>query len=342
VHDGRIVAFDAHGNRSAVMFIYRDSVEVALEDDAGERRSSMANVRWRDSHLAVDLHGAYFHGAFAVVPVRDPRHLLTERGHGDDVVRFDTVGVRAADLADTVRPLERAHDSDTATVWLAAVRAVGAGTVRFAPLDLTVTHPDGSLFGDAVVYAVKEGAARAPRQRSLSPRSPAIRFGPTGLLLKQNVTVRLEVARPTAQDAVYRSADAAGPWSFLASTVDSAGVVAPIDRPGVFAVLRDATAPWIGTARVVVATSYADGASTHEVHIPVDDEGSGFDEGRTEVFVGGVKRIWRWDFVAKKIIVALRDEPIIGPQPVRVVAFDRIGNSSKADATVTVETRASH
>jgi hypothetical protein len=40
--------------------------------------------------------------------------------------------------------------------------------------------------------------------------------------------------------------------------------------------------------------------------------------------------------------VALRDESIIGPQPVRVVAFDRIGNSSKADATVTVEARASH
>jgi hypothetical protein len=338
VHDGRIVAFDAHGNRSEVAFNYTDSVVVRVK----ERRRDPANVRWRDSHLAVDLHRAYFHDAFAVVPVRDPRHLLTERGHGDDVARYDTVRVAAADLADTVRALERANGTDTATVWLSALRVFGAGSMRFAPLGLTLAYAEGSVFGDAVVYAVGEGDARAPRQRSLTLRSPAVRLGPVGLVLKRSVTLRLDVLRPTDQDAVYRSADASGPWSFLASTVDSAGVSASVDRPGVFAVIRDTAAPWIGDARVVVATSYADGDTTFEVHVPVDDEGSGFDEARTEVFVGGVKRIWRWDFAAKKIIVALRDESIIGPQPVRVVAFDRIGNSSKADATVTVEARASH
>lgn len=342
VHDGRIVAFDARGNRSEVAFNYTDSVTVVAGGGEGDRRRPLAGQRWRDSHLAVDLQGAYFHDAFAVIPLRDPRRLLTERGHGDDVVRFDTVLVGAEDLPGIIRPLERAHGTDTATVWIGAMRAAGADTLRFAPLELTVTYAEGSLFGDAVVFAVGEGEARAPRQRSLTPRSPAVRLGPAGLVFKRSAAVRFDVARPTAQDAVYRSADAGGPWSFVASSVDSAGVAASIDRPGVFAVIRDDAAPWIGNPRVVVATSYADGVGTNEVHIPVDDEGSGLDEGRTEVFVGGAKRIWRWDFAAKKIIVALRDEPIIGPQPVRVVAFDRIGNSSKADATVTVEARASH
>jgi hypothetical protein len=342
VHDGRIVAFDARGNRSEVAFNYTDSVAVGAGGGGGDRRRPLAGERWRDSHLAVDLQRAYFHDAFAVIPVRDPRHLLTERGHGDDFVRFDTVLVGAADLLGTVRPLERAHGTDTATVWIGAMRAAGADTLRFAPFEFTVTYAEGSLFGDAVVFAVGEGEARAPRQRSLVPRSPAIRLGPAGLVLKKNVTVRFDVARPTPRDAVYRSASAEGPWSFLASAVDSAGVAAAIDRPGVFSVIRDATAPWIGNARVVVATSYADGDSTYEVHIPIDDEGAGLDESRTEVFVGGSKRIWRWDFVAKKIIVALRDEPIIGPQSVSVVAFDRSGNTSKADATVTVEARTSH
>ena len=92
---------------------------------------------------------------------------------------------------------------------------------------------------------------------------------------------------------------------------------------------------------IVVATSYATGATTHEVQVPVDDEGSGFDETRTEVFVGGAKQIWRWDFMAKKIVVALHDDSIIGPQPVRVVAFDRLGNSSSTETTVVIEARPS-
>jgi hypothetical protein len=53
--------------------------------------------------------------------------------------------------------------------------------------------------------------------------------------------------------------------------------------------------------------------------------------------VGGVRRIFRWDFVNKKIIVPLRDEPIIGSQSVRVVVYDRIGNRSAVDASVVID-----
>ncbi|HXV14119.1 MAG TPA: hypothetical protein VEC56_07925, partial [Candidatus Krumholzibacteria bacterium] len=126
----------------------------------------------------------------------------------------------------------------------------------------------------------------------------------------------------------------------LATTADSAGLSAAIDRPGVFAVFRDEAAPWLGAVKVVAAVSYATGSTRYEIHVPVDDEGSGFDDARSEVYVGGIKQIWRWDFVGKKMIVALHDDSIIGPQPVRVVAFDRIGNSSSVDATVTIASRA--
>lgn len=341
VHEGRVVALDASGNRAVVAFNYTDSAGVVAGPHASRR--TPVNVRWRDSHVAVDLDGAYFHDAFAVVPVRDSRHLLTERGHGDDVVRVDTLKVGASGLSSTPRPLERALGAtDTATVWIGSMRAAEAGSIAFAPLGIELTRTVGALFGDAVVFAVGEGSARAPRQRSLVARSKAVRLGPAGLIFKQNPALRFEVDRPTSRDAVFRSGDAGGPWSFMASTIDSTGVAASIDRPGIFAVLCDQGAPWIGTARVVLSTSYADGETTYEIHVPVDDEGAGFDDGKTEVFVDGVKQIWRWDFVAKKIIVALRDEPIIGPHAVRVVAFDRIGNSSNADATVTIKATASH
>jgi hypothetical protein len=328
-----VVALDAAGNRSEVAFIYTDSGALAGKASSGE------TAQVRASHLAADLDGAYFHDDFAVVRVSDPRRLLTERGNGE--VEADTVRLRAADLAGAVRSLAgvRGHDG---AVYVSALRAEEAGSVAFTGLGFEVIHPARALYADAVVFAVGEGGARAGRQRSLTPRSPAVRLGPSRLVLKSPATVRIPVDAPTARDGVFRSLHNGGPWTYLPTRADSAGLSAATDRPGVFAVFRDPTAPWIGKARAVLARSYAGARDVPEIHVPVDDEGSGFDETRSEVWVGGQPRIWRWDFAAKKIVVVLRDETIIEPQLVRVVAFDQVGNSSSADATVTVDARASH
>lgn len=339
VHEGRLVALDAAGNRSEVAFHYMDSLSAVTPLAPG----SIAGARWQESHLAVDLGGSYFHDGFAVLLAFDPRHLLTQRGHVDPSKEdVDTVTVRAAELFGKTRPLAHAQATDSATVWLSGIPAARAGTIPFAALGFDLAYPQGAVYSDAVVFAVPAGAARADRQRSLKARTPAVSLGPAGLVFEHNASVRLHLTQPNPRDGVYRSGANGGPWAFLPTTADSAGLSASIDRPGVFAVFRDDTAPWLGEARLVVATSYATGDTTYQVHVPVDDEGSGFDDARTEVFVGGTKRIWRWDFVAKKIIVALRGETIIAPQPVRVVAFDRIGNSSSADYTVSIEARTSH
>ena len=85
--------------------------------------------------------------------------------------------------------------------------------------------------------------------------------------------------------------------------------------------------------------SYATGEPYPEIRVPVEDRGAGIDDTRIVVTVGGVERYARWDFAKKKIVVALRGEPIIGPQPVHVAVFDRAGNQSVADATVDFQTR---
>ncbi len=336
VHDGRLVAIDAAGNRSEVAFHYMDSLVVAPA-----REGSIAGARWRDSHLAVDLDGAYFHDGFAALPIYDPRHLLTERRHTDEHdARVDTVVVRASDVVGKARPVARALPSDTSTVWVSAMSAGRAGSTTFAALGVDLSYPADAVYADAVVFALAAGDARAERQRSLKARTTAVLIGPAGLVLQKSASLRLRLAKPGPRDAVYRASGNGGPWSYLTSTVDSSGVAAAVDRPGVFAVFTDDAAPWLGEARVVAATSYATGDTIYEVRVPVDDEGSGFDDARTEVFVGGTKRVWRWDFVGKKIVVALRGETIIGQEPVRVVAFDRTGNSSSADYTVSIEARA--
>lgn len=340
IHEGRVVALDAAGNRAEVAFLYMDSV--AVQPLAHGEWHAPDGARWRESHVAVDLGGAYFQNDFAVVLMRDTPHRLTERGHAQ--TRIDTTLLRAPELAGQTRVFGESRPVGAApdrSVEFSSIRASEGGTIVWAG-GVALTFPADAVYGDAVLFAVGEGDARADRQRSLKSRSQAVQLGPVGLVVKQSARLRIPFDAPSAQDGVFRSGTNGGPWSYVPTTVDSAGLSAAFDRPGVFAVFRDASAPWIGQARVVTATSYATGAKTYEVHVPVDDEGSGFDDSRTEIFVGGTRRIWRWDFVAKKIIVALRNEPIIGPQPVRVVAFDRIGNSSSADYSLTFEARASN
>lgn len=339
LHEGRLVAFDAAGNRSEVAFHYMDSLLV--DTGRGEKRRRLTGQRWRQSHLAVDLCGAYFQGDFASVPVHDVRHLLTERRHADEhAAHEDTLLLRASELLGRIRPIARVEAGDTATAWFSAVPAAETGRIPFSPVGFELVYVADAVYADAVVFARTEGKADAGRQESLRARSRAARLGPAGLVLKHNATVRFPIEAPGPRDGVFRSGENGGSWSYLPTTADSAGLSAAIDRPGVFAVFRDEAAPWLGTVRVVGVSSYATGAAGYEIHVPVDDEGSGFDDARSEVYVGGIKQIWRWDFVAKKMIVALRDDSIIGPQPVRVVAFDRIGNSSSLDATVTIASRA--
>ena len=340
VHHGRLVALDASGNRAEVAFIYTDSLPATPR----ATRRPLEQERWRQSHVAVDLGGAFFLGDFAVVPVELPRHRLTERRDADEHEELaDTVYLHAKELAGNRRLFSEAHPSfspndDDVSLAFTAIAAADSGTIPVTS-GIELDYPVGAVFADQVVFASVEGRAEAERQRRLVPRSHAIALGPAGWVFKKSARLRFAIERVHERDGVYRAGSNGGPWSYVSSTTDSAGVSAAVDRPGVYAVFRDDAAPWLGKPTAGKSTSYATGAGRPEIRIPVDDEGSGFDEARSQVFVGGAEQIWRWDFVSKKIVVALRDASIIGPQPVRVVAFDRIGNSSSVDATVTIDAR---
>ncbi len=324
VHDGRLVAIDAAGNRTEVAFVYVDSI-------AGAHARAISGQRWRTSHLAVDQGGDFFRGNFAVIAAEGEGSLLTERGPGDERDARTEI-VRASDFAVG----GAAFDARIETAQRTAILADTSGVIVCGD-GVQIAYAKGDVYGDEVVFAKWEGDARPGRQRSLKAQSRALRFGPVGLVFKKSPTIRFAATAPVSNAGIFRSAEANGPWSYVASSADSTGWSASLDRPGVFAVFRDVAAPWIGSPRVVRAKSYATGKLRNEIHVPIDDEGSGFDDARTEVYLGGVRQIWRWNFAAKKIIVAIHDDSILGEQLVRIVAFDRIGNSSSADATVTVE-----
>ena len=318
----RVVVADVAGNSCELSFIY------SLDDGSASRPLR----GFRPGVLALDLNGAYFGGDFAVIPLGPRRRHRSDDGEGP------MVAVRATDVAGRARPLAAYADRDTAVVYVAGVFASHPEPVGVPTLGLTLDLPAEALYGDAVVYL--RGVDTPEKSgRELVRRTRAVRVGPLGLVLRRAATVSLDVEAATEKDAIYRL-DSSNGWSFLASRPDSSGALtATTARPGVFAVFRDETAPKIGSPRLRRSASYATGAVVRELEVPVDDAGSGFDEARLRVWVGGRRRVVRWDFLAKKVVVSLDDEPIIGTQPVRVVAFDRIGNSSVLDANIELDAR---
>ncbi|HEX5132006.1 MAG TPA: M23 family metallopeptidase [Candidatus Krumholzibacteria bacterium] len=329
-HTGRVVARDVAGNSAEIAFTYVEAVPA----DGGSRRTA----RSRAPNLACDLDGAFFLDGFGIVPVPVPGHSVRERAGNADAPG-DTLALRADELAGRITPLTGVVGGDTATVYVTGLRRGVAGAAAFPALGVSLGVGPDALYGDALVYATRAVTSRARATSGLSLRSDPVRVGPAGWVLKRPVSVHLDHAGAGEHDAVYRWDERHGGWAFIESKRDSTGFTAMSGRPGVFAVVRDDTPPWLGAPQLAWPASYATGKPVAEIRVPVEDRGSGIDDARIEVTVAGAVRYARWDFGKKKIIVALRGESIIGPQPVHVVVFDRAGNRSEIDATIQFEAR---
>lgn len=313
VHRGILRALDAAGNSTNVEFVYAGG---------GIARRVRENARAR-REFTVELGGAYFQDGFAVIPSQAADHDAGAPG----------IFLEARHLGAAVRPAAAYADRDSAALWVAGLAQREDRTVSFPAHGLQLAVPGAALPSDVVVYA--RGADSFERSMDgLERLTRPVRVGPVGWVLEAPMTVHIDVERRAPHDAIYRYDDYRRSWSFMPTTPDSTGFTALTPRPGVFAVFRDVSAPEIGKAYTARVTSWATGRERREVRIPIDDEGAGFDEPRCVVRVGGIRSIFRWDFVNKKLIVPLHDDSIIGPQAISVVAFDRSGNRSARRTTV--------
>jgi len=310
----RVVVSDAAGNSAELRFHYR----------AGDG-SGRAPAR---SRLAVDLDGAFFEGGFAVVP-----RSAAARLNPDDNMDASVPAIfRATDASASPQPLAAYADRDSSVVYLAGLLSGASRSVDFPSLGFSLDVPERVLTRNTLIYVRETPGAMAPAGSSV--RTAAVRVGPVGWVPRGEFSIRFNLADPDPRDAVYRRSGARD-WSFLASQIDTTnggtGLVARSGRPGVFAVMRDESPPWLGTPAFAPFISYASGATVRQVHVPIDDKGSGLDEARTRVHVDGVRHFFRWDFVGKKMIVPLVSDSIITTHSIRVEARDRAGNSTVLD-----------
>jgi hypothetical protein len=317
VHRGRVRALDAAGNATDVEFAFVCGTFAPREHE---------NLRMRRD-LTVELQGAFFQDGFAAVP-RQPAAGGDFRAGGAEPLVLD-----ARHLGRSIRPLATYADDDSAALWVAGVMKGEDRVLRLPAHGMTLTVPGKAVRSDALIY-VRSVDPAGRKVDGLKRLSRPVRIGPVGWVLHGALGVRIDFENPRKDQSIYRYDDYRRSWQFLPSTPDSAGWTANSDRPGVFAVFRDDSAPKLGKPAIARPLAWSDGREMREIHIPITDDGSGFDEPRSQVRIGGVKQIYRWDFVGKKLVVPLHDDSIIGKQSVRVIAFDRNGNRSTRSATV--------
>jgi hypothetical protein len=207
------------------------------------------------------------------------------------------------------------------------------------PGNVKIVLDEGTLYGDAVVYAAPEYGIDADKGPGLSQRSHAVRIGPYSLSLRSDMSIRFDVDAADTTDAVYRLTERTGRWAYYRSTTDGDTVSTKARRPGVYAVFSDTTPPAIRPPAVASRRIYATGERMREIVVAIDDAGSGVDYDRCAILLAGVQQIARWDVSTRKFFILVRDENIMGPQALTVVAYDNIGHRSQLAATIDIPRR---
>jgi hypothetical protein len=321
VHRGRVTARDAAGNATDVEFVFVCGTFPPREHE---------NLRMRRD-LTVELGGAFFHDGFASVPRRP---ITGSEFEADDA---PPMLLEARHLGRAVQPMAAFADDDSAVLWVAGLVKGEDRDLRFPAHGLKVRVPGKAVRTDVLMYV--RGLDDAARKLDgLQRLTRPVRIGPIGWVLHGALGVHIDFKGPQQGQGIYRYDDYRRSWAYLTSTPDSTGWQANSDRPGVFAVFRDDEAPKLGKPSLSRSRSWATGKQTREIRVSMTDAGSGFDEARTRIFVGGRRCMFRWDFVRKKLVVPLHDASILGKQSMRVVAFDRSGNRSTRETTINTGT----
>jgi hypothetical protein len=206
-------------------------------------------------------------------------------------------------------------------------------------LDASVSVPKGALYGDAFVVLMpweKKAASKATTRELVPSRTPIL-VGPLSLAVREGVELRFGLGRAAGdREAIYVLNEKKDEWEFITSILRNDTVSAVVRSPGVYGVFSDVTPPRIGSPHVRRHNSYAGTEAIAQIIIPIEDEGSGLDDERTEVFLAGKKRVARWDGFSQKMFVLVREQNIMGMQLLSVVAVDRCGNTTTLEKEIKI------
>jgi hypothetical protein len=231
--------------------------------------------------------------------------------------------------------------NQSVTIYPVAAGEIVSGSFRLdSGDDVRIRTRDESFYTDAFVYLTgwMDRVAKTTYARDeLIPVTGAARLGPFALVCKGSIEITFTLDHEgDGREAVYRLRDRKREWSFVSSFVKADTVSAYIGSPGVYAVFKDTLAPRITPPQVSSRIRYATGGNVPELVIPIMDDGCGLDYENTEVFIDDIKQIARWDGFLQKMFILLENKNIIGEHDLRVIAVDRVGNTSQSVSKIRV------
>lgn len=326
VHEARITALDRAGNRANLTFFFM--VASAGDAPVRARRGSPVSSGAR-------LPGWYFFEHMVAVSPRASQYPMDQWRRTLSVDIDRPLALRASELSAVPVELKSGDAYAAAAVYLVGIVEGENRSIRFADLDIELVIGERTLFQDQAIYATRWLPDRPEivRHELIAASKPA-RIGPYSMTLRADMEIRFITGDDDSTLAIYRLNEKKGEWVYY-ETVVSNGVVSTLaKRPGVYSVLRDRYPPAIRRPFVRPRKSYAGGPIANELVVPMEDAGSGLDDERSAIYIAGNPQIARWDFMAKKMFIELRDPNIMGPQSVSVVSYDMIGNRSQLDVIV--------
>ncbi len=331
LREARITATDFAGNEAELVFRYIEGSRGLSTGHARPEAVAQAEQEW------ADLRGFFFRDGFVSVQNEAAKLKSTSpKGQEPVVPGFELRGVLTADdLLDGPVAVTFDRTGDEGAVHLVGIKKDVLTSVNFPHLNLQLIVGERSLYTDLILYATSwSDEAESVNPRELLPRADPVRLGPYSVTLRNDVEIRFLADRLDSTAAIYRLNERKGEWVFYESTVHRGLITTTAKRPGVYAVFADKFGPRIRRPFVRERMSYATGESRPEIAIPLEDSGSGVDYRRTSVYVAGIEQFAYWDSRSKKLLVVVRDQNIMGPQAISIVAYDKIGNRSHLDTTV--------
>jgi hypothetical protein len=335
----RITATDFAGNESKLVFRYIEGSRGLSTGHSRPKAVAQVQQEW------ADLRGFFFRDGFVSVQNETAKLKSTSPkgkqqepevpGTGEAGLAGLRGVLTADDLLDGPVVVTLDQTGDEGAVHLVGITKDVLTSVNFPDLNLQLIVGDRSLYTDLVLYATSwSDEAESVNPGELRPRADPVRLGPYSATLRNNVDLRFLADRLDSTAAIYRLNERKGEWVFYESTVHRRLITTTAKRPGVYAVFADKFGPRIRRPFVRERKSYATGESRPEIVIPLEDSGSGVDDRRTSVYVAGIEQFAYWDSRSKKLLVVVRDQNIMGPQAISIVAYDKIGNRSQLDSTV--------
>jgi hypothetical protein len=326
VYEARITAADRAGNRADLTFHFR--VASAGEAPSRPRTDPSAGPGTR-------LPGWYFFEQVVAVSPRAAHYPLDDWRRTLSLDADEPVALHASALSAVPVELKTGEGYGAPGVYLVGIVKGNPRSIRFADLDIELVIGERTLYQDQAMYATRWLPDRPEiLRRELVPAVKPARIGPYSMTLRADMEIRFTLGDDDSTLAIYRLNEKKGEWVYYQSVVDNGVVSTMAKRPGVYSVLRDRYPPAIRRPFVGQRRSYAGGARVSELVVPMEDAGSGLDDERSAVYIGGIPQIARWDFMSKKMFIELRDPNIIGSQSVSVIAYDMMGNRSRLDVTV--------